>query len=128
MSEVCIIFGDTACLVNSASALSLSLSLSLSLTPAPTHSDPPVDACNIPSGEWLCRRCRAGLVDEGVPLLFRPIVEQACVANPLIFDIPYEYQRNEVLPGTLHNITIILQSHTYYIIFACVNMHPYQSP
>ena len=119
MSEVCIIFGDTAYLVNSALSLSLSLSHIHTHTPAPTDSDPPVDACNIPSGEWLCRRCRAGLVDEGVPLLFRPVVEQACIANPLIFDIPFEFQRNEVLPGTLHDI---LQSHTFYINFACVNM------
>lgn len=108
MSEVCTIFGDTAGLVNNTLVLTLSfLSLSLSLTPPPTHSDPPVDACNIPSGEWLCRRCRAGLVDEGVPPLFRPIVEQACVANPLIFDIPFEFQRNEVLPGTLRIIFLL---------------------
>ena len=36
-----------------------------------------------------------------MPPLFRPLVEQACIANPLIFDIPYELQRNEVLPGML---------------------------
>ena len=74
-------------------------------------SDPPVDACNIPSGEWLCRRCQAGQVDEGVPLLFKPVVEQACVANPLIFDIPFAYQRNEVLPGKLLLATFLCHTH-----------------
>jgi len=55
---------------------------------------------DIPSGEWLCRRCGAESVGEEVPLLFRPLVEQAYAANPLIFDIPTEMQRNDMLPGS----------------------------
>ena len=89
----------------------LSLSFILVLPPPHTHSDPPVDPCNIPSGEWLCRRCRAGLVEEGVPPLFRPLVEQACIANPLIFDIPCEFQRYEVLPGIIfHSVYLLYPS------------------
>lgn len=64
-----------------------------------TYSDPPMEPKDIPSGEWLCRRCGAESVGEEVPPLFRPLVEQAYSANPLIFDIPTEMQRNDMLPG-----------------------------
>ena len=64
-----------------------------------THSDPPVDPKNIPSGEWLCRRCQAFSVDEEMPPLFKPLIDQAYIVNPLIFDIPPEFHANEILPG-----------------------------
>ena len=62
-------------------------------------SDPPMDPKNIPSGEWLCRRCMSLEVGEEVPSLFRPLLEQAYAANPLIFSIPPELQKNDLLPG-----------------------------
>lgn len=62
-------------------------------------SDPPVNPKNIPSGEWLCRHCRGEPISEGVPLLFRPLVESAIGTNPRVFCIPYEMQRKDILPG-----------------------------
>lgn len=61
--------------------------------------DPPLDPKNLPSGDWLCRRCRAGSVGEGVPPLFKPLIKKAIEVNPLIFDIPLTLQRRDVLPG-----------------------------
>ena len=66
---------------------------------AHTHSDPPMDPKNIPSGEWVCRRCGAGEVGEEVPALFKSLLEQAYAANPLTFDIPTEMKSNDMLPG-----------------------------
>ena len=61
-------------------------------------SDPPLDPKNLPSGDWLCRKCRAGSVGEGVPPLFKPLIKKATEANPLIFDIPLSLQRRDILP------------------------------
>lgn len=36
---------------------------------------------------------------EGVPPLFKPLIEKATEANPLIFDIPLSLQSKDILPG-----------------------------
>lgn len=70
-------------------------------------SDPPVDPKNIPSGEWLCRRCRDISVDKEMPPIFKPLIDQAYVLNPLIFDIPPELHTSQILPGTVHVIGFV---------------------
>ena len=65
----------------------------------PLCSDPPVDSRDIPSGEWLCRCCNGLEPSEDTPPLFRPLMEQACMANPLIFSVPEELKTHELLPG-----------------------------
>ena len=62
-------------------------------------SEPPVDPKNIPAGDWLCRRCRADKVPVSVSAVFQPLVETAITSNPLIFNLPYELQRKDILPG-----------------------------
>ena len=65
----------------------------------PHNSDPPVDPKNIPSGEWLCRRCNGLEPAEDCPPLFRPLLDQAYGTNPLIFNIPDELKKHDLLPG-----------------------------
>ena len=73
-----------------------------------SFSDPPIDPKNIPSGDWLCRRCRAEPMEEGLPLLYQPLVELATVSNPLAFNIPYEMQRRDILPGKWVELNAVL--------------------
>ncbi|CAI8057945.1 PHD finger protein 12, partial [Geodia barretti] len=61
--------------------------------------DPPVDPKDLPSGEWLCRSCSSVPPPHSTPPLFRPLLEQATSANPLIFRIPEELKSTELLPG-----------------------------
>lgn len=36
---------------------------------------------------------------EGVPPLFKPLIEKATGVNPLIFDIPLSLQSRDIIPG-----------------------------
>eukprot|EP00731_Ephydatia_muelleri_P023083 Em0015g666a len=61
--------------------------------------DPPVDPKNLPSGDWLCRRCHPLPVPSRPPHPFGPLLEQASMANPLEFSLPIEMQKYDVFPG-----------------------------
>lgn len=61
--------------------------------------DPPVDPKNLPTGDWLCRRCHPLPIPSKPPHPFGPLLEQACMANPLEFCLPVEMQKYDVFPG-----------------------------
>ena len=64
-----------------------------------SYSDPPVDPKNLPTGDWLCRRCHPLPIPSKPPHPFGPLLEQACMANPLEFCLPVEMQKYGVFPG-----------------------------
>ncbi|XP_065178801.1 PHD finger protein 12-like [Sycon ciliatum] len=62
--------------------------------------EPPVDPDNIPSGDWLCTKCRPGLTPSlNVIAPFDALVKQCLRRNPTSFSLPPEYSFNTCLPG-----------------------------
>ncbi len=64
-----------------------------------------------------------------VPQLFHPLVEQACAANPLVFNIPIEMQRYEIMPGMCYAWVggkygeILLYIHVFQSPISCAISH-----
>ena len=87
-------------------------------------SEPPMDRDDVPSGEWLCRKCNPPDVSEkrvdrffsrqfslsvliakvrgngscrGTP--FDELIRKASNENPVAFSLPFQYRSNTVVPG-----------------------------
>eukprot|EP00118_Oscarella_pearsei_P003765 m.15666 g.15666 ORF g.15666 m.15666 type:complete len:366 (+) comp26492_c0_seq3:151-1248(+) len=60
--------------------------------------EPPLDPDNLPSGEWLCRKCDPPSSDVTAKP-YGQLIKMACQENPVTFTLPFQYKCNTLVPG-----------------------------